>query len=181
LQSVSTTDLLQEIKGWADRMVPDRAAQVFAQRVRSNPVSQSGPAPTTGAPSLELVQREIEAVVHDLAAVRQGLDQLTAKPLPADTNIVTQRVAEPHTRQAFSIPRQRRREQLTPAPETRPITLPGWTLLEVAGDAVALRGPNGVWWAKRGDIVPGVGRVESVVQWGNRWIVATSKGLVSTP
>jgi hypothetical protein len=28
--------------------------------------------------------------------------------------------------------------------------------------------------------VPGVGRIESVVRWGSRWIVATSKGLIST-
>jgi hypothetical protein len=29
-------------------------------------------------------------------------------------------------------------------------------------------------------MVPGVGRVDSIVRWGNRWIVATSKGLIST-
>ena len=34
--------------------------------------------------------------------------------------------------------------------------------------------------AKAGDTVPGVGRVDSIVRWGNRWIVATSRGLIST-
>jgi hypothetical protein len=29
--------------------------------------------------------------------------------------------------------------------------------------------------------VPGLGKVDSLVFWGNRWIVATSKGLVTTP
>jgi hypothetical protein len=44
-----------------------------------------------------------------------------------------------------------------------------------------LEGPNGLWRAMRGDTVPGVGRVESLVRWGNRLIVATSSGLISTP
>ena len=43
------------------------------------------------------------------------------------------------------------------------------------------RGPNGIWTARQGDIVPGVGRVDSIVRWGKRWIVATSGGLISTP
>jgi len=35
--------------------------------------------------------------------------------------------------------------------------------------------------AKRGDTVPGVGRIDSIVRWGNRWIVATASGLIATP
>jgi hypothetical protein len=32
-----------------------------------------------------------------------------------------------------------------------------------------------------GDTVPGVGRVDSIVRSGNRWIVATANGLIATP
>ena len=32
-----------------------------------------------------------------------------------------------------------------------------------------------------GDTVPGVGRVYSIVRWGNRWIVAAANGLIATP
>ena len=67
-----------------------------------------------------------------------------------------------------------------PAPETRPTTIDGWTIREVVGGTAVLEGPGGVWRAAQGDTVPGIGRVESVVRWGNRWIVATSKGLIST-
>lgn len=67
-----------------------------------------------------------------------------------------------------------------PAPETRPTTIEGWTIREVVGGTAVLEGPGGVWRAAQGDTVPGIGRVESVVRWGNRWIVATSKGLIST-
>jgi hypothetical protein len=71
--------------------------------------------------------------------------------------------------------------KLAPTPETRPTTIEGWTLREVANGTAVLDGPNGTWRAMRGDTVPGVGRVDSIFRWGNRLIVATSSGLISTP
>jgi hypothetical protein len=66
-------------------------------------------------------------------------------------------------------------------PETRPNTIEGWTVREVAADGKAvLEGPNGIWKVTRGDTVPGVGTIDSIVRWGNRWIVATSRGLITT-
>ncbi len=67
-----------------------------------------------------------------------------------------------------------------PVPETKPTTIEGWTVREVAGNAAVLEGPNGVFRARAGDTVPGVGRINSIVRWGGRWIVATSRGLIST-
>ncbi len=68
-----------------------------------------------------------------------------------------------------------------PTPETRPTTIPGWTLREVSNGTAVLQGPNGIWRAMPGQTVPGIGKVDSVVRWGNRLIVATSSGLISTP
>jgi hypothetical protein len=65
-------------------------------------------------------------------------------------------------------------------PETRPTTIEGWTIREVVGGTVVLEGPGGVWRAKQGDTVPGVGRIDSIARWGSRWIVATTRGLIST-
>ena len=70
---------------------------------------------------------------------------------------------------------------LLPAPETGPTTIEGWTVLDVRGGTVVLGGPDGVQMAKRGDTVPGIGRIDSIVRWGNRWIVATASGLIATP
>ena len=75
----------------------------------------------------------------------------------------------------------RTRTKLAPTPETRPTTIKGWTLREVANGTAVLEGPNGVWRATPGQTVPGVGRVDSIVRWGNRLIVTTSRGLISTP
>jgi hypothetical protein len=71
--------------------------------------------------------------------------------------------------------------KLTPTPETRPTAIEGWTLREVVNGTAVIEGPNGVWKVTPGQTVPGVGRVDSIVRWGNRLIVATSSGLISTP
>lgn len=73
------------------------------------------------------------------------------------------------------------RESLSPAPETKPTTIEGWIVREVRGGWVVLEGPDGFRTAMVGDTVPGVGRVDSIVRWGNRWIVATANGLIATP
>jgi hypothetical protein len=71
--------------------------------------------------------------------------------------------------------------KLVPVPETRPTTIKGWTVRNVVNGIATLNGPEGTLKAARGDIVPGLGKVDSVVLWGNRWIVGTSKGLITTP
>jgi len=71
--------------------------------------------------------------------------------------------------------------KLTPTPETRPTTIEGWTLREVVNGTAVLEGPNGVWKVSLGQTVPGVGRLDSIVRWGNRLVVTTSRGLISTP
>ena len=73
------------------------------------------------------------------------------------------------------------REMMGPVPETRPTTIEGWTVREVRGGTAILDGPDGVWTVTRGDSVPGVGRIDSIVRWGSRWIVATANGLIATP
>jgi len=71
--------------------------------------------------------------------------------------------------------------KLVPFPESRPTTLKGWTVRNVVNGIATLEGPGVTWKAARGDTLPGLGKVDSVVLWGNRWIVATSKGLITTP
>jgi hypothetical protein len=73
------------------------------------------------------------------------------------------------------------REPMVAVAETRPTTIEGWTVLDVRGGTAVLEGPDGVQTAARGDTVPGIGRIDSIVRWGNRWIVATASGLIATP
>jgi hypothetical protein len=83
--------------------------------------------------------------------------------------------------QRFPVARQNSNAGPMSFPETRPTTIEGWMVRDVIGGAAVLEGPGGVWSVTRGDTVPGVGTVDSIVRWGNRWIVATSRGLISTP
>jgi len=69
---------------------------------------------------------------------------------------------------------------LLSVPETRPTTIVGWAVLDVRGGTAVLEGPDGIRMAAQGDVVPGIGRIDSIVRWGNRWIVATVSGLIST-
>jgi hypothetical protein len=105
-----------------------------------------------------------------------------AAPAPTrDASTAQPAAASPTTTGAISRERARMSPRPVPVPETRPTTIEGWTVREVVGGTVVLEGPDGVWRAARGETVPGVGRVDSIVRWGNRWIVATSRGLISTP
>jgi hypothetical protein len=73
------------------------------------------------------------------------------------------------------------RQPLVAAPETKPATIPGWTVVDVRDGTAVLEGPDGIRMAARGDTIPGVGRVESIVRWGSRWVIATAAGLIATP
>ena len=73
------------------------------------------------------------------------------------------------------------RQPLVAAPETKPATIPGWTVVDVRDGTAVLEGPDGIRMAARGDTIPGIGRVESIVRWGSRWVIATAGGLIATP
>jgi hypothetical protein len=111
----------------------------------------------------------------EIAAILQGTKLSTA------VQTISFRERQLHRRPADRAKELRTPAKLTPTPETRPTTIKGWTLREVSDGAAVLEGPNGIWRATPGQTVPGVGTVNSIVRWGNRFIVATSKGLISTP
>ena len=73
------------------------------------------------------------------------------------------------------------RQPLMAAPETKPATIPGWTVVAVRDGTAVLEGPDGIKMAARGDTIPGIGRVDSIVRWGSRWVIATASGLIATP
>jgi hypothetical protein len=138
------------------------------------------PVPAAAATSPELVQ-QLEAMPRDLAVVKRGVEQLTEKQEQMTRNIAALRSAEYDIKKKTSSPHLQTRTKLLPWPETKPTTIAGWTLRGITNGTAVLEGPHGTWRAMQGDTVPGVGRVESMVRWGGRLIVATSSGLISTP
>jgi hypothetical protein len=135
------------------------------------------PRPTVGAPDRTVITSP--AAVQTNVASGNAVKSASGNAVkPAYGNAI-----KPAT-QPTSLPRPgtlEREPVPQPVPETRPITIEGWTVRDVRGDAIVLKGPNGVRNVMRGDTVPGVGRIDSVVRWGSRWVVSTTSGLIATP
>jgi hypothetical protein len=144
----------------------------------------------TAPASVQLNKVDSSAAPMSAASDRLALQPSSAKskgsnrthevPKPGAQTVVltTQQTNKPTP---TAVERSKESIKPTPVPETRPTTIAGWTVRAVNGGTATLEGPNGVWKAARGDTVPGLGKIDSIVRWGNRWIVATSGGLVSTP
>jgi hypothetical protein len=54
-----------------------------------------------------------------------------------------------------------------------------WVVREVINGTAILKGPWGIIGVSIGDLVPGVGRVQSIARQGGRWTVATNKGVIT--
>lgn len=128
-----------------------------------------------GGPSVS-----IDSSARILDSKKEDRLQMSA-PAPKSQNFYPSSAinhAKPFSRRAGDL---QTRVKLTPTPETRPTTIEGWTLREVTNGTAVLEGPDGIRRVTRGDTIPGVGRVDSIFRWGNRLLVATSTGLISTP
>jgi hypothetical protein len=166
----------------------------------SNPVEQkvgsSGPAPgsrnqttftgpETGRAATPGISNtgKVAAAAPGAHGHRPGYTKSAAlRPDAIRTSSVTQQSSGPSEPATSDLGRRTKiLPSLMPFPETRPETIEGWTVRDVYGATAVLEGPDGIWRAARGDTVPRVGRVESIVRWGSRWIVVTSSGLISTP
>ena len=121
------------------------------------------------------MQQPKKAMERDLAGVPHSVEQFATKQEQTAQIIATLQGIEQDA-QKMSFPALQTPEKLTATPETKPTALAAWTLRQVVDGTAVLQGPNGIWRVTRGDTVPGLGRVVSIVRWGNRWIVATSTG-----
>jgi hypothetical protein len=64
-------------------------------------------------------------------------------------------------------------------PSTEPKRIENWILRDVVDGTAILEGPSGLIGVISGDVVPGLGRVESIVRRGGKWSVLTSKGILT--
>ena len=175
--------------GWAGLSNPSR---FFKSDPASIPVQQT-PVSDRAAPAVDQ-EMASGAPNSNQASTPRGSDlssyKVGGEPIHrADQGVVSPEEAAPSSAQkttpmkqaAVPVPREKKGQyRLTPTPETRPNTIEGWRLKHVSGRTVVLQGPDGIHKASIGDTVPGVGRIDSIVRWGNRLLVATSRGLITT-
>ena len=179
LRSVSVVALFGVGAALAWLQFGGEAEQAVGARTSSPTTEKAASTPQPSGVNSAEVARQIDVLARDLADMRTNVEQSTAKQ--EQTKHDTPAAVEPDDRQRLASVEPQGRARQAPYPETRPTTIAGWALLEVVGGTAVLQGPNGVLRVMRGDTVPGIGRVDSIVRWGNRWIVATSSGLISTP
>ncbi len=158
---------VSEIRSSADQIVAKRE-QADSRTVPPPAADQnSKPASQTAEPAKQITLAGESAKETPQAGAQSNATQ----PPQAAEHDANQKVS--------SVAPQTRPTQ--PYPDTKPNTIAGWAILDVVDGMAVVQGPSGVWRVRHGDTVPGVGRVDSIVRWGNRWIVATSRGLISTP
>ncbi len=116
-------------------------------------------------------QRAAHPATQGVAAKNELPPDNARTTMPATKQDARQKAASPPSHDA----------KVTSNAESKPNTMEGWTVHGVANGAAVLEGPDGFWRVKRGDAIPGAGRIEAIVRWGNRWIVVTNSGLISTP
>jgi hypothetical protein len=158
--------------GWIDGLNLD----FFAVKPAPAPVNKGSADPPDADKSDRLALQGSSATT--IAAVASSTHETSKRGAQTTGSLLTKQATR--APQPPAVERTKVSTKPAPVPETRPMTIEGWTIREVNGGTAVLEGPNGVWKAMRGDTVPGVGKIDSIVRWGNRWIVATSKGLIST-
>ncbi len=169
---------------------PDTAASTSSAQISTPAVgtasSLKGDRLPISRPAAREIDREPPAKPHHrpnapaataIARLKPSPPVATA-PRPAEYHPAPTRPPEPATSDSAATPNAD--APLTPVPDTRPTTIDGWTIREVVDGTAVLQGPDGVFRAKRGETVPGAGRILGILHWGNRLIVATSTGLIST-
>ena len=153
--------------------------------IRRDPANAAGPASTANkSHARRLAQNTTPKPIKTSLIAPSPIAPLPTAPLPTAPSLTAPSLSAPQTVDVAVTDTARRSDpavRALPFPESRPETLAGWTVREVNGSTAILDGPERSFKAARGDIVPGVGRLESIVRWGDRWIVATKSGLISTP
>jgi hypothetical protein len=56
--------------------------------------------------------------------------------------------------------------------------VPNWSVREVADGKAVIAGKGATWQVGPGSVIPGLGRVSTVRQRANRWVVMTDKGAI---
>jgi hypothetical protein len=129
---------------------------------------------------LDKVEKAQAEPAAKLAKLSEAVDKLRATPAPvtaaapAPAREVTGSVSQPATVAAAA--------PAAAAPKLDVSRLPrveGWVLRDVANGGALIEGRQGIFEVYAGDPVPGLGRVDAIRRQDGKWVVVTSKGLIS--
>jgi hypothetical protein len=126
---------------------------------------------------LDKVEKAQAEPAAKLAKLSEAVDKLRAAPAPVaaaapvPAKEVTGSVPQPTVAAAAAAP---------PKPDVgRLPRVEGWVLRDVANGGALIESRQGVFEVYAGDPVPGLGRVDAIRKQDGKWVVVTSKGLIS--
>ena len=174
-----------------DRVANDLGGKLDQMRASSEAVAQSLSTEIERLrASLEQGQAELASKLAQIAERVEHLDQLEQQAVERSIAAPPQQVAtaSPIAPVPPAIPVGQRATAAspnvtsTPAADVRrePTVIKHWRVREVLNGTALLQGPNGLLGVTRGQLVPGVGRVESILRKGTGWVVATSRGVITS-
>jgi hypothetical protein len=164
--------------------------------------SQAAALPTTSDDARAL-QTAIAQLRSDLAALKISVEASTKASNGQFAKIserfdrVERAQAEPIAKVTKAIEALERRAEVTPAKETTgsvptsqpavaaaptpPAAVAGWVVRDVRRGVALVQAPRlGLIEIEAGDVVPGIGRVDSIRKQDGRWVVTTSRGLITS-
>ena len=162
------------------------------------------PAAATGRTGLDEMRALKENVVQarvELAALKVGIESANRSASAQFTRIgeLVERLervqAEPAAKLNKAIEALDRLSRADAAAQTREATgsiapasgaggkpgiVEGWVVRDVQRGTALIEGRMGLVEVDQGDVVPGLGRVDAIRKQDGRWVVVTSKGLITT-
>ena len=129
---------------------------------------------------LDKVEKAQAEPAAKLAKLSEAVDKLRAAPAPvaavapAPAKDITGSVSQPAA-VAAAAP-----AGAPPKPDVgRLPRVEGWVLRDVGNGGALIEGRQGIFEVYAGDPVPGLGRVDAIRKQDGKWVVVTSKGLIS--
>jgi len=107
-------------------------------------------------------------------AVAKPVAQLTA---PSPTKPVAKLVPRPATSAKAKVAPKQTSTETKPDMNVKGIA--NWSVRSVFNDTAVLEGPQGRIAVGPGDTIPGLGEIQAIIRSGGRWVVATSKGVIT--
>lgn len=149
-------------------------AQIGAQAERAK-ADSAGALAQVAAQIARLEQFEREPAAR-IAAIAEKLDR--ADRLDRQRDPVTTASIAPAPAPAAVAPPPPEAPVVAAKAPAKPDALKGWSVRGVFNGIALLEGPGGLYEVARGDVLPGIGRIDAIERSGKAWTVQTSKGVV---
>jgi hypothetical protein len=123
---------------------------------------------------LDKVEKAQAEPAAKIAKLSEAVDKLRATPAAPATVAAAPAAAAKDITGSIAPPVAAPKVEVARLP-----TIEGWILRDVANGGALIEGRQGVYEVYAGDPVPGLGRVDAIRKQDGRWVVVTSKGLIT--